>query len=295
MNEFRTYHPLVNFTYFVFIIIFSCVYTHPFCLAVSLTCALVYYVMQKGVRAALKSFLYMLPAMLFAALINPAFNHEGATIVTYFPDGNPLTLESVIYGIAAAAMLFCVIFWFFCYGEVMTSDKFIYLFGRIIPSLSLIFSMTLRLVPRFVSQLKSVSDARRCCGCANSDGGIIKRCKHGLTVLFAAMSWALENSVETADSMKARGYGLYGRSAFSVFTFDKRDARALACVLLLGLYVLAGGLAGQMYFRYFPSVKSVKLSALSFSVFAAYAVFAALPIIIEIKEAVRWNVLKSKI
>ena len=43
--------------------------------------------------------------MAMAALINPAFNHEGATLLTYLPSGNPLTLESILYGLAAGARL----------------------------------------------------------------------------------------------------------------------------------------------------------------------------------------------
>ena len=71
----------------------------------------------------------MLPLLLLTALINPAFNHEGQTILTYLSNGNPITLESIVYGVAAAAMLVAVICWFSCYNSVMTSDKFVYLFG----------------------------------------------------------------------------------------------------------------------------------------------------------------------
>ena len=121
--------------------------------------------------------------MLMAALINPAFNHEGITILTYLPSGNPLTLESVLYGIAAAMMLAAVITWFSCYTAVMTSDKFIYLFGRIIPALSLVLSMTLRFVPKFKVQLHVVSEAQRCVGRDVSDGSVPQRLRNAVTIL----------------------------------------------------------------------------------------------------------------
>ena len=101
---------------------------HPVSLAISLASALVYAVYLNGRRAVRFSLLYMLPMMVAAALVNPAFNHEGATILTYLPSGNPLTLESILYGAAAAAMLAAVVTWFSCYTAVMTSDKFVYLF-----------------------------------------------------------------------------------------------------------------------------------------------------------------------
>ena len=103
--------------------------------------------------------MYFFIVMITSAFINTAFNHEGITVLYYLPDGNPLTFESVVYGFASSVMLINVIVWFSCYSSVMTSDKFIYLFGKIIPSLSLIFSMTLSFIPKdgiILSERKAV-------------------------------------------------------------------------------------------------------------------------------------------
>lgn len=295
MKEFKTYHPIVNFVYFVFVIGFSCVFMHPVSLAVSLLSGFTYSVMQKGKKAVKTNLLYMIPTLLFASFINPAFNHEGVTIIAYLPSGNPLTLESVIYGAAAAIMIVSVICWFSCYTEVMTSDKFIYLFGRVIPSLSLVLSMTLRFVPRFSAQLKIVANAQRCMGRDISNGSIISRAKHGLSILSIMTTWALENAVETADSMKSRGYGHPGRTAFSIFTFDKRDKKALFTIMILGIYTLLGNFWGGMYFRYFPSMKASEFGILGLSVFFAYLALCICPIVIEIWEVRKWKAIKSKI
>jgi energy-coupling factor transport system permease protein len=177
----------------------------------------------------------------------------------------------------------------------MTSDKFIYLFGKIIPAMSLIISMTLRFVPKFASQLKVVTNAQRCMGRDVSNGSIIKRAKNGLNILSIMTTWSLENAIETADSMKSRGYGIPGRTAFSIFTFDKRDKKALICILLLGIYTLAGILMGGMYFSFFPSIKSAQISPFGISVFLAYLLLCIYPIIIELWEAKKWKALRSKI
>ena len=295
MNEFKTYHPIVNFVYFVFVIGFSCFFMHPICLVISLVCGFSYSVMLKGKKAIKTNLMYMLPMLLLMAFINPAFNHEGITIIEYLPGGNPLTLESIVYGLAAAAMIICVICHFSCFNEIMTSDKFIWLFGKIIPALSLILSMTLRFVPKFAAQLKVVTNAQRCMGHDVSNGSIIKRAKRGLNILSIMITWSLENAIETADSMKSRGYGHPGRTAFSIYKFDKRDKKALTAVLILGLYTLMGSLCGGMYFRYFPSVKAAELSFFEISVFTAYLFLCGIPIIIELWEARRWKLLRSKI
>ena len=292
MNEFKTYHPIVNFIYFVFVIGFSCFIMHPVCLCVSLVCAFAYSVILNGTKAIKTNLLYMLPMIIAMALINPAFNHQGITIIEYLPSGNPLTLESVAYGIAAAIMIASVICWFSCYNEIMTSDKFIYLFGRIIPSLSLMLSMTLRFVPRFSAQIKVVADAQRCMGRDVSKGSIIKRAKCGLAILSIMTTWSLENAIETADSMKSRGYGHSGRTAFSIFTFDKRDKKALLCIIILGIYTFLGNIFDGMYFRYFPSMKANDFGVFGLSVFIAYLTLCICPIIIEIWEVRKWKATK---
>lgn len=293
MNEFKTYHPIVNFTYFGFVIAFSMVFMHPFCLAVSLVCAFVFSVLLKGRKAVKTNLLYMLPVMLLTALVNPLFSHAGATVLCYLPSGNPLTLESVEYGLAAAAMLVGVLCWFSCFNAVMTSDKLVYLFGRAIPSLSLILSMTLRFVPRYAAQLKTVVRAQKCLGRDPSSGSLIERAKHGLSILSVLTTWALENAVDTADSMKSRGYGLPGRTAFSIFRFDRRDKAALACICVLGAYVIFGGLCGALDFHYFPAVGGAECSVFGVSVFAAYLALCALPILIELWEVRRWKAIES--
>ena len=295
MNEFKTYHPVVNFVYFVFVIGFSCFFMHPACLGISLISGFAYSVMLKGKKAIKTNLIYILPMLIMMALINPAFNHEGVTIIEYLPSGNPLTLESIIYGLCAAIMIVSVILHFSCYNEVMTSDKFIYLFGRIIPAMSLIISMTLRFVPKFASQLKVVTNAQKCMGRDVSNGSIIKRAKSGLNILSIMITWSLENAIETADSMKSRGYGNPGRTAFSIFTFDRRDRKALICILLLGLYTLLGNLMGEMYFGFFPSVKMAEVSVFGISIFVSYFLLCGSPIIIELWEVKKWKALRSKI
>jgi energy-coupling factor transport system permease protein len=238
-DSFAGYHPIVNMLYFAAVITFSMFFTHPVCLALSLLCAFSYSVYINGSKALRFNLFCMLPMLLLAALINPAFNHEGATILAYLRSGNPLTLESIAYGVAAATMLITVISWFSCFNAVMTSDKLVYLFGRAIPALSLILSMALRFVPRFKAQIKVISDAQRCVGRDVSNGGLFRRARHGIRILSIMVTWALENAIETADSMKGRGYGLPGRTAFSIYRFDRRDMRALVFVLACAAYVAA--------------------------------------------------------
>jgi energy-coupling factor transport system permease protein len=236
----------------------------------------------------------MLPLLVITALLNPLFNHEGGTILTYLPGGNPLTLESILYGIAASLMLITVIAWFSCFNEVMTSDKFVYLFGRIIPALSLILAMALRFVPRFRAQIKVISNAQKCVGRDVSSGNILRKMKHGIKILSILITWALENAIETADSMKCRGYGLPGRTAFSIFRFDRRDLYALLYILICAATVISGALLKVYRFRYFPPVKGYWSGLWTAFVFIAYLALGAFPVIVNIIEEKTWKSIESK-
>lgn len=289
INSFENYHPLVNFYYFSFVIVCSMFFMHPIFLIISLTSAFIYSVVLKGRRALKFNILYMLPLMLITALINPAFNHEGVTILFYLKGGNPITLESIVYGIVAATMFISIIVWFSCYNEIMTSDKFIYLWGRIIPSLSLIFSMVLRFVPKYKAQIKVISNAQKAIGRDVTKGNIIRRARNGIKILSIMVTWALENAIETADSMKARGYGLKGRTSFSNFKFSKRDKIVLFLMIVLSLIVIIGVLMKVNRIRYFPRIKIARNTIFTIIVDISYFLFCVMPIILTVIDEIRWK------
>lgn len=294
MTGLKNYHPIVNLIYFVTVLGFSMFFMHPLCLLISLICAVLWSVILKGGRSK-KILLFMLPVLITTAIMNPLFNHAGVTILAYFPNGNPCTLESVIYGLCAGAMLASVLCWFSCFNEIMTSDKLIYLFGRLAPSLSLIFSMTLRFVPRFAKQFGEVIQAQKGIGRGSSDGTFKARIKTALSVMSVMITRALEGSIDTADSMKARGYGLPNRSSFSMFKFKKQDGFLIFIICILAAYIVYGSIKGEILFNCFPKIALSGFSLYGLTVFAAYAILCILPVILEITEVIKWNCLKRKI
>ena len=294
-DAFSGYHPTINFLYFALVLLFSMCLMHPAYLLVSLLGALSYDILLKGRKAVRFAAAGLLPMALLAALVNVAFNHEGMTILTYLPSGNPLTIESMYYGLAAAVMLASVVLWFSSYNEIMTSDKFVYLFGRVIPALSLVLSMALRFIPKFTAQMKTVSEAQTCIGCDTKTGSLPKRLSNAVKIFSIMVTWSLENAIETADSMRSRGYGLPNRTTFSIYRFDSRDKTALAWLLFCGAYILSGWMAGGTYFRYYPTVKSAAISPMNASFLLVYLALVLTPVILDRKEARVWQSSKSAI
>lgn len=293
-NTFYDFHPLVNFLYFGAVILFSMMFIHPVFLIIGIIASFVYSIVLNGIKSLKFNLYFLMPMMIMVILLNPLFSHKGITILFYLND-KPITLESFIYGIATAIMLITVIMWFSCYNKVITSDKFIYMFSKTTPSIALLISMTLSFVPKFKNQLKKIRTTQRNIGRDINNGTMYQKAKNGCTIISILITWALENGVQTADSMRGRGYGLSGRSNFSIYKLDSRDKNALAIIITAITICLTGYALGKNKMEFYPCISITQITAIDILVYLAYIVLVFLPIIIEIKETMKWNLLKSKI
>lgn len=288
-DTFSGYHPLINFIFFALVMVFTMFLMHPVYLAVSGLSAVAYCIYLRGRRAMGKSLTYLLPLMLLAVFVNAAFTHKGATILLFLPSGNPLTLESVLYGVGSAVMLAAILLWFMCYTQVMTSDKFIYLFGRVIPAASLLLSMTLRFVPLLGAQLRTVTEAQRGMGRDVRKGTLRQRTQTAVVILSIVITWALENAIDTADSMKNRGYGLPGRTAFSVYRFDERDRLMLLWLGFCGGTLIAAWIAGGFVWHYYPMLGGAPITPLTVTFLLLYAALCLTPLLADVWADRQWK------
>lgn len=295
MRGFATLHPVVELIYFVSTIAFACYFMHPVFLAISFVLALATALSAKGTRSYKSTLTLVLTMITLMTFINPIVNHRGETVLLYLPTGNPFTMESAVYGFCAGVMIGAVLCLFVFFNSVMTGDKLTYLFGRVAPSLALVFSMTLRFVPAFTLQMKKVTNAHRGMGRDIRKGNIIERTKLILDILSSMLGWSMENAIETADSMRARGFGIGKRSSYSIFTFTTRDRGVLAYLIFLVVYILIAVISGITDFEYFPRIYEWRLSAYGISVAVCYGLLCALPVILDIKEGLEWKLLRSKI
>ena len=294
-DSFCSFHPAALLLYFILTIGIPMFVMHPVILMISFISALIYAVYQNGNGGIRRGCLYLFPAALFVVLVNALFQHRGVTVLYYFPSGNPLTLESIAYGFASAGMMVAVMLWFFICSRVMTSDKFVYLFGRVMPVLSLLLSMVLRLIPLFYKQFQNVQEAQRSMGRDFSEGTLIKRMKCAVTIFSIMFTWAMENAIITADSMKSRGYGLSGRTAFSLYRFEKRDRKLLGWLLFCGFYMAISIFIGWLDWSYYPQFNGALLSPFSVGSYICYLALCTTPVIIGKREERIWEICKSEI
>lgn len=286
-------HPVCAFVYFVSVIVVAMVTMHPVVVAVCFLTGSALYGTLCGGRRLVRSLGWSVPMMLLIALLNPILSHKGETVLLFLNDA-PITLESVVFGATFALMVAAVFYWFACYSEIMTSDKFIYLFGRIIPKLSLLLSMTLAAIPKLKRQYREIDDAQRALA-PEADDGAVAKLRRGVSVFSALVSRALEGSIETADSMRARGYGLRGRTAYSIFRFTASDAVLLAVTLALAVTVVALALVGGVDYAYYPTLGAVGRGPADLFLYAALILLCGGSILMEVKETILWHTLRSSI
>ncbi|MGI6077960.1 MAG: energy-coupling factor transporter transmembrane component T [Fastidiosipilaceae bacterium] len=293
MRYFSRFHPLVTLVYFLTVIIFSMFVNHPVMGIIALLGGICFTSVMTSSAEKVSDLKFYIPLFFLISLTNPLFSHNGKTPL-FFMNGNAVTLEAIIYGVGIAVMLVGVMMWAKAYSFVMTTDKFLYLFGSIVPQLSLVLSMVLRYVPMLKRQAKQVQKSQKGLGMYSSDS-YFDRAKSGMRVMSAVVGWSLEHVVETSKSMKARGYGLKGRTNYSNFRFRKEDGLLLGIIVGLFAMIVVCMTTGALTFAYYPEITPIKTNPMALIAYICFAVLAILPFLIEIGELLRWNYYRSKI
>ncbi len=289
-DAFSKCHPAVNFLFFVGAIGCGVVIQHPAYLIAGIVAGAVYYLLLSG-RKGWKSILAMFPLFAFLTAINPLFNTYGERVL-FHVFNRPYTFEALLYGTAVAAMFVAMLLWFGCYNKVLTSDKFTSLFGNLIPSISLLLVMVFRMVPNFMRKTKQIIGARRSIGKGAGEAASNKEKLHdGLTVLGSLTSWALEGSIVTGDSMRARGYGSAKRTSFMIYTMTASDWLLLTAEGTLLALVILGACFGQLQAEFTPEIQ---IATISWGILP-YTVYLLIPTLLHIKEAFQWHISRSKI
>lgn len=292
-DAFSRRHPAVNLMFFAVSAIFAMMFDHPVFLGISFSAALAYAVKLKG-KAALKMFFCaLLPLLIFVVIINTVFASYGVTALYTFASGKRITLESAVCGGVTGSLVVTMLLWFACFNEVVTEDKFMYAFGGRMPNTALMLLMVFRFVPLYKRQLSETLSARRAAGLAQSSGRAAEL-KNACAAVSGVITRALENAIETADSMKSRGYGSGRRTSYSRFTFSPTDAVMIIEILVLSAVIAAGKLSGFAEASYNPIIEIGGFSAMLAVSAAAYAIFCFFPIIYDFAEDIRWNRLYAK-
>ena len=294
-GRFILMHPVVTASYYIIVIGILMFSNSPLFLISAIALGMCYDMLLKG-RKSLRNNLFIILFMSFlTVLINALFTHNGSTVLFYLGN-NRVTLEAACYGLAMALMLSGVVIWFSSFNVVMTSEKLIYIFGRFAPVLGLTLSMIFRFVPLLRTRFELIGEGQKALYAGDEKGFIGKIRQFGKEVSIL-VSWSLESSIESADSMAARGYGLKGRTSYNLFKIRTADIMTLLLSMLLGGVTITSYAAGVNKLYYYPVIRVVESSPkwLELAGYVSFIALLAMPLAIDLIGEFRWKKSRSTI
>lgn len=277
---FERCHPAVNFLYFFVVLAAASCFRHPLFLAVSLASAAVYSAYRNGRRTAILMLVLLLCVAAFV-LYYTSYTHFGVTVLRKSFTGNNMTLEALVYGTVLGLSAACCCLWMSCVFCVFTTDKVVYLFGRLSPQLSLFLSIVLRMVPRIKREAMRISTARQGIGKGLRQGNVLCRLRSAADILSMLITWTVDTLIGVSGSMRSRGSALRGRTAFSVYRFDNRDRAYVVVMFFCMTVTMTAVLLGYTDMTYDPVIVWRPQTPLSVLLCVGYAALCLMPLGLE--------------
>lgn len=278
MRALERMHPVPCFLFFLTMIGITVFSRDPIILAESLVGAVAAAVLSE------KSGILPLLIVTAAAVTftNPLFSHNGVTVL-FFVGDLAVTLEALIYGLAFAVMLCASVLWGTVSVRFLTSDKYIWLFGRLLPSAGLVLSCAIRFIPLFISRTRDFMGSRNA-----------KTLKETVSAFSSSISYSAEAAMITADSMKSRGYGSTKRTFYSRYRMTSADIQVLVTVLLCGAACLALIISGAGKFYYYPAISALRFGIGEITLYICFGVLCALPTALIVHEEFKRAFIKER-
>lgn len=276
-TAFSSLHPVVPALYLVVTLALTMGSMQPVLIAVSLAAAFCYGCCARGVRQSLASLRWQLPFVIVVSLVNPLFSASGSTEL--FRVGlRAVYLESLVYGCAMGCLFIACALWFQAACRMLPFDKVMALAGNAAPTVALMVSMTMRLIPKFVRRGRQIAAVQTVDGQAS--GRPADEVRDRLRLTSVLMGWGMEDSLETADAMRARGWGSSRRTTYTRYRFGVRDAAVLAALGAGGaVCILLSAIAcGQ--FSFYPTLSRL----VAWWGYVPYAVWMFLPVLLHVRE-----------
>jgi energy-coupling factor transport system permease protein len=225
-------------------------FPHPLVLA-AVACAVIAAGSFAGVGRELvtRSLRLALPFALLVVVINGLVSQRGATVVfragTILGHRFDVTAESLAWGAVTALQICCIFLAFGLFAAVVDPDELLKLMRRVSYRSALTGSLATRLVPVIARDATRMGDAARCR--PNPPGR--------LEVARAALTGALERSVEVAAALEVRGYAAARPPRRAPKPWSRHDWRVLAGTLLIAGACVVASATGVGWIEHDPLLR----------------------------------------
>jgi len=273
-------HPFTAALYFLFAVVIPFAFLTPAAIVPGAVMSCVLLFSQYGFAKTKSGMFFSLGFLAVIFIANIAFSQNGQTVL-FWIGYRPITLENLVFSLLTALMFFSVITWFALFSRVFDSDRLLFLLTPLSKTLALLVSMTLLRIPLLYERQKTIGQMRSFFVTpvkGNRAKRLFVRLKRLLGVFTALLVWTMEESVETADSMAARGFGVGKRSSYRRWRITARDMGCIAVILGLGAaFILWESLAGT--FSIFPKLTVGTFTPAGAAFTLCYLCLLSLPLI----------------
>lgn len=287
----RRDHPLVLACYFGAVLLLSMLTMHPLWIGTLFLSGCLVSGALSGWHALAKRLPGLLLFAAGVALLNPLISHNGVTPLLFFR-GNPITLEALCYGAALGGLLSGLLLWGSIYSRLVDGEKILWLLGSVLPKGALLLSVAMRYLPALRRQYQLLHRLYLCMGIYRQDT-VFHRLKSSFQLLSVLLGCALEDAVQTAYAMRARGYDSGRRSRMSLYRMRRREWMQLGWILLLTLCTVwllgNGGMQAQFYPRMIYCTAKKDLAAV-----ACFGLLLMMPGLEEGGAWLRWRCWKPQ-
>lgn len=289
--RFERYHPLVTFFYYAGTILLLLLMLHPIFLLFGLAYMLILNFLTDRLKGMRRWLLLIMISVFFMMFLNPLFNERGRHVLFEIND-HRFTLEAFTYGGMNALSVIDVIILFVSYNVVMTPNKILFIFSKFLPQLAVLLMLTLRFIPLMRRRMEEISLIQKSKGYSTAYGKWGTKVKTAMLYVQTLVTYSLEEAIQTADSMKARGYASGKRSSYEYYRLKTHDIIALLFLSILVIHVIFGRFGGYGYLSIYPLMESWSLTGRDWQVLISFSLFLCFPIIVEAGGVFRWRILK---
>ena len=286
--KFESYHPGINFIFFVLVIAATVCCNQPVCLAVAFVAAGISLLVFRGWKGLGLIGLVLVLAIVFGWYYG-SYHHFGVTVLTVNGIGNQITLESLLYGLVLGIQAGTVILWMACVHEVMTTDKLLFLLGLLFPKVSLVICLLLRMMPVMKEQVKRVAVAKAGIGKGCCQGNLFVRLIRTVAIGSGMITWLIEHLHEKAGSMNSRGFGLPKRRNYSLYRFDYRDRGLVIALSSCAVVVICGGFLDQTRMQFNPELRMNHITLVSVMIYCFLGAGMLLPAALQMYSNVKYD------
>lgn len=290
-NGFRGYHPYVVFFYYICVGSLALYFTHPFFLLIALTLIIAVNLTHDNGRTLKKWAPALIMMSVFFVLLNPFLVSRGTHILFYFR-GKQVTLEATMYGFVMALALVIVLILFISFNLILNGNKFLYIFSKILPRTGFLLMLSIRFVPLLKLRLDEITAVQRIRGLTIRQGKLRDRVKKSMITIQILLTWSLEEAIQTADSMKSRGYGSGKKTSYHPYKMEARDWCWLVTLVVLFTICSVGGLLGYGKIYIYPQLGTLHLYPLDWVLLVCMSILFAFPLLVEGREKLKWTKLK---